>query len=343
MTPASDHPVLNDSSNLNIRVTATLSEVDKYPAKQHARKVAQKLQRHDGLIYLPGQPQQYLDDSDQFVPFRQRRYFYYISGVDLPDCFITYEIAKDSLVLYIPRVSSRAAIWYGPGLSLEEAQSRYDVDEVKYSSRLKSDLEMWICRHGNDARIFVLHSWQQPELSTDLPNSLFDSSQLQQAMNAARVIKDEYEINLIRKANDVSSVAHTQVLKNVSTFTNERQIEAVFLETCVSAGVKTQAYKTIAGSGENAAILHYMKNDEPLMGRQLVCLDAGCDWRCYASDITRTFPISGTFSPEANRIYTLVQEMQTICISCLRPGVRYRDLDRLAHHVMIKGLRDMGF
>lgn len=342
MTPIPNGGVVNSFSSLNLQLNAVSNELNKYPAKQHARKVALKLQRRDGLIYIPGQTQRYLEDSDQFVPFRQRRYFYYVSGVDLPDCFITYDIAKDSLILYIPYVDTRAAVWFGAGLSLSEAQSRYDVDEVKFAFRLQNDLEMWISRHGRESQIFLLHEWQQPEISTKPPSTLFDSSQLQLAMNAARVIKDEHEIDLIRRANDISSDAHTRVLKHLSTFTNERQIEASFLNTCISAGVKTQAYKTIVGSGKNAAVLHYMKNDEPLMGRQLVCLDAGCDWHCYASDITRTFPISGTFSPEAKRIYALVQRMQAVCIDGLKPGVRYRDLDRLAHHIMIEGLRDMG-
>lgn len=93
------------------------------PAKQHARRVASELGGKAGLVYLPGQATRMLDDSDQALPFRQLRYFYYLSGVDQPDCFVTYDIEKDELVLYITLVKPLQAVWFGPGLGIDEAKS----------------------------------------------------------------------------------------------------------------------------------------------------------------------------------------------------------------------------
>lgn len=170
-----------------------------------------------------------------------------------------------------------------------------------------------------------------------------DSAQLQIAMDAARMIKDSHEIKLIRKANEVTAKAHREVLSNILKFKNEAQVEAIFLDACVAEDAKHQAYEVIAASGENSSTLHYIKNDEPLEGRQLMCLDAGCEWECYASDVTRTFPISGTWpSKEAKEIYDLVQNMQTACISRLAPGVRFLDLHVLAHQIAIQGLMGLG-
>lgn len=98
------------------------------------------------------------------------------------------------------------------------------------------------------------------------------------------------------------------------------------------------AYPTIAGSGKNAGILHYIANNEPLQGRQLVCLDAGSEYQNYSSDVTRTFPISGFLGTEAAAIYDIVQSMQESCIALLKPGVQMIDLHRLAHRIAIAGL-----
>lgn len=162
------------------------------------------------------------------------------------------------------------------------------------------------------------------------------------AIDACRVIKDSHEIGLIRRANEVSDIAHRAVLKNIHRFKNEAQIEGIFTDACISQRAK-QAYPAIAGSGENAGILHYGKNDEPLKGRQLVCLDAGAEVECYASDVTRTFPISGSWpSREAKDIYEIVQLMQESCISKLKPGVKMLDLHKIAHKIAIDGLLRLG-
>ena len=162
------------------------------------------------------------------------------------------------------------------------------------------------------------------------------------AIDACRIIKDSHEISLIRRANAVSDIAHRAVLKYICRFKNEAQIEGIFTDACISRKSK-QAYSIIAGSGENAGTLHYVKNDEPLKGRQLVCLDAGAEVECYASDVTRTFPISGSWpSQEAKDIYEIVQLMQESCISKLKPGVKMLDLHILAHQIAIDGLLKLG-
>lgn len=93
-------------------------------AKQHARTVASKLGVGRGLIFLVGKPTVFLDDSDQAVPFRQRRYFYYLSGANEPDCYLTYDIAKDHLTLYVPDFDLRQTVWMGPTISIGEALDR---------------------------------------------------------------------------------------------------------------------------------------------------------------------------------------------------------------------------
>ncbi|KAI9370070.1 peptidase M24, structural domain-containing protein [Aspergillus egyptiacus] len=330
--------VISADDACDIRIVVPSSECDKYPAKQHARKVAAKLGVRDGLIYLIGKPTIDWGDSDQPRPFRQRRYFFYITGVDEADCYVTYDIRNDFLTLYVPDFDLQHAIWMGPTLTVDEARQRYDVDRVRYYAALQGDLATWVDRYNKDCPIYILHPTQKPNIPA--PELLLDDASLIPAMNAAREVKDEYEIRMIRQANKISGFAHREILENIHLLSNEAEIHGLFLDSCVSRGAKNQAYEIIAGSGPNAAVLHYVKNNEPLKGRQLVCLDAGAEWDCYASDVTRTIPLGRDWpSTDAKDIYAIVEEMQEECIRRVKQGVRFRDLHELAHHIAIKGLQ----
>ncbi|PSN74239.1 hypothetical protein BS50DRAFT_567102 [Corynespora cassiicola Philippines] len=315
------------------------SPLEKYPAKQHARRVQEKLGADDGLIYLPGSKARNNEDSDMPAPFRQRRYFYYLSGCNEPGCHLTYDIQEDSLALFIPRIDASRVIWNGRGSTPAEAKDKYDIDEVYYVDELEDFLKGWaVYRRGN---LYTLRASQTPVLP-GLPVQV-DLASLRPAMNLTRMVKDDHEISLIRKANDISSQAHKEVLANILKFKNEAQVQGLFLDVCISRQAKEQAYDPIAASGPNAGTLHYDANNEDFGDRQLMCLDAGCEYQLYASDITRTFPLSGDWpSLEAKNIYQLVQRMQENCIKRLAPGVRYLDLHVLAHQIAIDGLLALG-
>ena len=241
-------------------------------------------------------------------------------------------------------------IYNGQNPTSEEVSNLSDFDGVAYIT----ELEEYVTRFAENrsGKIFLTHNYDAPKsdaleaiaLSRSIDgtaSSLFDFISLKPAMNAARVIKSPYEIKMIRKANEITAEAHVNVLKAIKGLGNEAEIEAIFLGTCIKNQAKRQAYGAIAGSGENASTLHYEANNESLEGRQLVCLDAGCEWECYASDVTRTFPISGKFSTEAQAIYDLVEKMQEECIEMVKPGASYRDIHLHAHSVATRGLIDL--
>ncbi|KAH7066784.1 hypothetical protein BKA63DRAFT_571187 [Paraphoma chrysanthemicola] len=318
--------------------------LEKYPAKQHARRVQEKLGVVEGLIYLAGQPAKNNEDSDMPAPFRQRRYFYYLSGCNEPGCHVTYDIQHDTLSLFLPRIDEKRVIWNGRGSTLAEAMVKYDIDEVYYTDELSSYVADWFHRERNDGFLYYLHGAGSLEHLPERSGSIVvDTTSLMPAMNIARMIKDDHEIMLIQKANDISSKAHKAVLANILTFKNEAQVQGLFLDVCVSRQAKEQAYDPIAASGPNAGTLHYDANNEDFGNRQLMCLDAGCEYQLYASDITRTFPLSSSWpSKEAENVYKLVERMQESCIRRLAPGVRYLDLHILAHQIAIDGLLALG-
>ncbi|KAJ5161865.1 hypothetical protein N7492_007257 [Penicillium capsulatum] len=339
--PSRQEAMVNVVDSFRIHLAVTGTSLDKYPAKQHARNVARKLQVSHGLIYIDAQPTVNWPDSDQATPFRQRRYFYYLSGVDEPDCTLTYDIALDLLTLYVPDFDLHRAIWMGPTLTREEAQDRYDVDRVLYQSALRGELEAWLSERVQDSLLYMVHGTDKPaDLPVEIP---LDTKQLMPAMNTARTLKDEYEIRMIRKANKVSGLAHKQLLEGIRKMSNESEIEGSFLDTCVSHGAHSQAYPIIAASGPNAAVLHYGRNNESLHGKPLVCVDAGAEWNCYASDVTRTFPLQGEWPDQYTKdIYQLVEQMQEECIKLIRRGSRFLSLHELAHKIAVDGLLALG-
>lgn len=177
---------------------------------------------------------------------------------------------------------------------------------------------------------------------TFLSYSAKDFELLKPAIEISRVVKTPYEIALIRHANAISTAAHTAAMRAVSTAANERDLEALFLKSCIERGARNQAYHSVVAAGTAAATLHYVRNDQPLAGKLNLLLDAGAEVACYASDITRTFPVSGAFSAESAAIYDVVLRMQKECIAMLRAGVRWDDVHAHAHRVAIAGLLRLG-
>jgi Xaa-Pro dipeptidase len=183
---------------------------------------------------------------------------------------------------------------------------------------------------------------QISEQTTFLSFDVKDFSLLKPAIDNSRVIKSEYELALIRHANDVTAAAHIAVMKATKSATSERDLEALFLKTCIERGCREQAYSSIVASGTSAATLHYVRNDAPLAGKLNLLLDAGAEERCYASDVTRTFPIGKPFTKESKEIYELVLEMQKASIAMIKAGVKWEDVHLEAHRVAVAGLLKIG-
>lgn len=268
---------------------------------------------------------------------RQRRHFYYLSGCALPDCYLTYDIRNEHLTLFIPPIDPESVIWSGLPLSPAEALQRYDVDAVLPSTEINAHLTAIAAQRTVWAIL--------GQVSDHVTFLAFEDTKFtlaKEAIEECRVVKDDYEIALTRKANAISTIAHTAVLKNVKHASNERELEAVFLERCIANGCREQAYHSIVASGQNGATLHYQKNNENMTGRWNLLLDAGGEYDCYAADITRTFPISGKFKQESRQIYDIVLRMQKECTEILKEGVVWDDVHARAHEIAIEGLLELG-
>ncbi|KAF1987451.1 putative Xaa-Pro aminopeptidase [Aulographum hederae CBS 113979] len=319
----------------------------KYPAKEHARRVAQWIEENGGdgkgIVYLEGQKEKMIEDNDGPVPFRQRRPFFYLTGCQLADCYFTYDIAEDKSTLFIPPIDPEDVIWSGLPVMPEEAMKKYDVDAVLPSTEVAP---MLASKENASKTVYAMSGDNQvSDKITFMSFSTKNFSLLRPAVETTRVIKDDFEIAMLRHANRISTVAHIALMKAAATSSNEREMEALFLKSCMERGLHEQAYHPIMASGTAAATLHYVHNDRPMnsdTGKLNLLVDAGAEYRCYAADITRTFPISGSFSKESRQIYNLVLRMQKECIERLKAGVLWDSVHEHAHRVAIAGLLDLG-
>ncbi|PSK33947.1 hypothetical protein B9Z65_8273 [Elsinoe australis] len=327
----------------------------KYPAKAHARKVAEWIAdqspsngtngsgngdghgKASGVIYLEGQKTRMVEDDDQTVLFTQRRHFYYLSGCNLPDSYLAYDIDRDHLTLFIPPVDADDVIWSGLPEMPKDALNKYEIDACQTTHGVNS----YLACVTSTSTVYTIPE----QVSKDTSFSAFkntNSTLLKKAIDYSRVVKDSFEIALIRHANLISSSAHRNVMRIVKQAQNEEEIMGAFIGTCISNGGREQAYSCICASGTSAATLHYVHNDLPLSKKLNLLIDAGCEYSCYCADITRTYPLNGTFTKESREIYDLVDRMQNECMDMLQGGVQWEDVHTKAHTVAIDGLLRLG-
>lgn len=304
----------------------------KYPAKQHCRNVYSHLMtRKEGTFHfcVTGEIEVLHPYSDQAKPFRQNRYFFYLSGCDIPGSHVVYNGDKDLLTLYLPDIDYEDVMWSGMPMSLETALKTFDVDEVKYASELNSHLQALK---------------QEAILTTDINdgNKVYDflltpnDPDFFYAMDEARLIKDEYELGLMRHAAKLTDNCHFAVMSALPIETKETHIHAEFMYHALRQGSKYQSYDPICCSGPSCSTLHYVKNDDDLESKRSVLIDAGCEWSLYASDVTRCFPINGDWSKEHLEVYSIVQKMQHVTMAMIKPGVPWEDCHLAAHKVLIE-------
>jgi len=186
----------------------------KYPAKAHARRVAEYLvskgHPKDGVIYLEAQRTHMIEDNDEPVLFRQRRPFFYLSGCNLPDAHLTYNIPQDILTLFIPPIDPDSVVWTGLPMSTQEALKKYDVDQVHYTSEVNAALAAY--QHTKSTTVYAIPE----QVSTHVSFLGFAKTELgvlKKAIEDTRVVKDEYEAAMLAKANQISTLAHNAVVR----------------------------------------------------------------------------------------------------------------------------------
>lgn len=318
----------------------------KYPAKEHAtrikahflskKKSAKKELTAFFIASATFTPYPY---CDQVAPLRQNRYFHYLTGIDqMASAFVLFNSANDKLTLFLPDIDEDDVMWSGLPLSPEDALKEYDIDEVLYAKDVAKTLQ-----NLKSSKYDIYTTDTDEYASKPFANLVIAKDpEFFYALDEARLIKDDYEIALMKHAAKITDNCHMAVMSALPIETNETHLHAEFVYHSIRQGSKFQSYDPICCSGPSCGTLHYVKNDDPMDGKTSVLIDAGAEWKCYASDVTRCFPITGKFSEEHLNIYLAVRDMQAQVMKNIKPGVAWEDLHFLSHKVLIKHFLKLG-
>lgn len=288
-----------------------------------------------GVIYLKGGSTSHWYDTDTEIDFQQESNFFYLTGIEEPDFGLLLDLESRRYVLVIPRRDATYATWYGRVYSPEHYQKESQADEVIYDDEASD----WL-KKRRPSMVFAYDNKQAQALETSFP---LNTDSLRDALIDCRVIKTEFEIDLMRQAGEIASHAHKAVMSVLQAGANEAELRAEFLYFCHMAGQRHEPYLGIHAAGSDSAILHYVKNNKTLHDGDLYLLDAGANYRNYAADITRTFPVNGIFSPEQRLFYQICLDAQLCVMEQTKAGVKMEDLHLLAAETIVSGMADADF
>ncbi|KAI9033482.1 peptidase M24, structural domain-containing protein [Hyaloraphidium curvatum] len=316
-------------------------------ARDNRKRFVENLQKiggiADGAVVLRGGEVVYRYNTDVELAFRQESNFFYLSGVNLPDFSLLIELPSGRSTLVAPHYPVSVTMWSGEPDPNPVLKKTYDFDEVIYDADLEKALEAL-----KPSALNTLE-YNADAVSASLPakfRPLVSKGKIDWPLFETRVVKSEGEIGILREANRLSSLAHIKLMRAAKrkTHTTEHELYALFMYETTKRGSFHQAYHPICASGCHAAALHYVKNRGPFPpdDRNLVLIDAGCEYFCYASDITRTWPVGGKYLDEWRDIYQVVYDAQLACFDAIKPGVNWEDIHRLADRVHVEGLKKLG-
>lgn len=291
--------------------------------------------------------------NDTHYRFRQDSDFFYLTGFEEPDSVAVIQSEKDpKYTLFVRPRDPEREIWDGRRAGVEGAKSEFGADEAfpiaEFESKLADFLDgadVLYYRLGMDRdlddtiikEISRMRAWNRKPIHP--PQTIIDSGAI---VHELRVVKRPEELEIMQAAADIAAEAHVEAMKAARPGMKEYQIEALIEQVFRRHGAAAPAYTSIVGAGANATVLHYINNDGDLRDGDLLLVDAGAEYKGYASDITRTFPINGRYSAAQREIYDLVLKAQMSCVERVRPGVTHEQLKQHSIEVLTEGMVELG-
>ncbi|PWB13013.1 Xaa-Pro aminopeptidase [Acinetobacter sp. AM] len=295
-------------------------------------------------------------NRDADYKFRADSSFFYLTGFAEPEAVAvieTYESLDEGYTysLFCRERNREMEIWNGYRAGIDGAIDDYEADEAYAIDLLDEEIiekllnkQKLFYRIGHSSEFDVrVSKWiQQADAQQRRGNeSPAQVIQLDRILDEIRLFKTPQEIELMQIASNISAKAHTRAMQTVHVGMMEYALEAELNYVFGQQGC-VPAYNSIVGGGANACILHYVENNQELKDGDLVLIDAACEYELYASDITRTFPVNGKFSPEQKALYEIVLNAQLAAIEAVKIGNSYKEPHHVAVRILVEGLLSLG-
>lgn len=310
----------------------------------------------DAVAIIPTAPPRQRNRDSEF-PYRPDSYFYYLTGFSEPEAWLVLEGSGRSTLFCQPRdpdMETWTGYRMGPeaapvALGVDAAQSVDELDEA-LPRMLANTSAVWFPFATHDGLQLQVEGWLQDVRAQARAGALVPEAQrdLCVLLDEMRLIKDAHELAIMRRAGSISARGHVRAMQRSARMlragedVREYHLEAELLHEFRQGGAQFPAYTSIVAAGANACVLHYPAGNARVRDGELVLIDAACELDGYASDITRTFPAGGRFSPAQRRLYELVQQAQDAAMDATRAGARFDDPHEAAVRVLTQGMLDLG-
>src|SRR5689334_20725384 len=291
--------------------------------------------------------------NDTNYRFRQDSDFFYLTAFEEPEAIAVIKPGDThEYVLFVRPRDLEREIWDGRRAGVEGAKSEFGAQEsfpvAEFEGKLREILDgaevlyyrLGVQRDLDDKIIREISNMRGLNRKPiHPPTTIVDPATI---IHELRVNKTPDELELMQKAADIAAEAHCEAMKAARAGMREYELEALIEQVFRKHGAAGPAYTSIVGAGANATVLHYINNDAELHDGDLLLIDAGAEYKGYASDITRTFPINGRYTKPQREIYDLVLKAQMQCVEMVRPGVTHEQLKRHSIEVLTEGMVELG-
>lgn len=305
-----------------------------------------------GVAIVPTAPER-MRNRDSDYPYRFDSYFYYLTGFGEPESvFVLVGGKNPRAILFCREKNPERELWDGVRCGPRAARKTYGFDETWPIETLDEKLPQLLANKDSiyyptgmdaswDTRVigWVNQVRGQARSGVSAPGDIRD---IRVILDEMRLIKDDHEIGVMRRAAAISAAAHCRAMQATRPGRMEFEIEAELLHEFRRNGSQFPAYSSIVAGGANACILHYRENNARLKRGDILLIDAGCELDGYASDITRSFPVDGRFSKAQREIYELVLAAQAAAIASVRPGKSWQAPHEAAVRVLVRGFIKLG-
>lgn len=291
--------------------------------------------------------------ADQKYKFTPNRNFYYLTGINDTKVILTILKTEKEVVetIFVQREDELMAKWIGRAISKNEASEVSKIKTIKYLDEFDSIVSSYINRLGIN-KIYLDLERQSMDIpstqSQDMANILrikypyLKIKNIYPKIIKLRTVKNDYELEKIKKAIDITKSGIEAMAKNIKPNMHEYEVEAYFDFEIKRLGASSHAFNTICASGKNATVLHYEDNNQVMKDGDLILFDLGAEFDYYCADISRTIPVNGKFTDRQKQIYSIVLLALKAVEAEAKPGLTLKDLNDVAKKVLSKGCMDIG-
>ena len=318
---------------------------------ERRKQVFEKMERQSALILFSGIESHV--SADEYAPFEADRNFFYLTGLRRDHMILLMKktLKEEQVILFIEEADPTQERWYGRKVTVDEAKEISGIDNVMFLDSFEGAVDRMMAREDIDSLYFDCYRYQfedmpdynmikAKEFAEKYPGHAVKN--ISQVIAELRMQKDGDEVALVREAIGITDKALQYVMKHLEPGMAEYQAQADFEYSIKRNGADGVAFHTIAGSGINGTMLHYVTNECECKDNTLLLLDLGAKYKGYCADITRTYPVNGKFTEKQRMVYEVVLAANRAVAKTAKPGMTLRELNDVCKKVLAEGCIRMG-